>query len=81
MSYQNKTGTLSAGAHPGGCNGQDAYNDMLVTENLDGVVKTWETSKTSYMTSWAVEVANALVATDYKDAPIIVTKKNTSSGD
>lgn len=36
MSYQNKTGTLSAGAHPGGCNGQDAYNDMLVTEKLDG---------------------------------------------
>ena len=81
MSYQNKTGTLSAGAHPGGYNGQDAYNDMLVTEKLDVGVKTWETSKTSYMTSWAVEVANALVASDYKDAPIIVTKKNTSSGD
>ena len=33
MSYQNITGTLSQGAHPGSYNGQDAYNDMLVTEN------------------------------------------------
>jgi len=24
------TGTLSPGAHPGGFNGQDAYNNMLV---------------------------------------------------
>ena len=27
------TGTLSQGAHPGSYNGQDAYNNMLVTEN------------------------------------------------
>lgn len=33
MSYQNVTGTLSPGGHPGSYNGQDAYNDMLVTEN------------------------------------------------
>ena len=32
MSYQEKTGTLSQGAHPGSYNGQDAYNDLLVTE-------------------------------------------------
>lgn len=32
MSYQNKTGTLSQGAHPGSYNGQDAYNDMFITE-------------------------------------------------
>lgn len=31
--YQNKTGTLSPGAHAGSYNGQDAYNDMLVVEN------------------------------------------------
>lgn len=31
MTYQKKTGTLSQGAHPGSYNGQDAYNDMLVT--------------------------------------------------
>lgn len=31
MSYQNRTGTLSPGAHAGRYNGQDAYNDMLVT--------------------------------------------------
>ena len=31
VSYQNTTGTLSPGAHAGSYNGQDAYNDMLVT--------------------------------------------------
>lgn len=31
--YQDKTGTLSPGAHAGSYNGQDAYNDMLVVEN------------------------------------------------
>lgn len=30
MPIQNKTGTLSPGAHAGSYNGQDAYNDMLV---------------------------------------------------
>ena len=30
---QNVAGTLSPGAHPGGFNGQDAYNDMLVITN------------------------------------------------
>ena len=30
MTYQDKTGTLSPGAHAGSYNGQDAYNDMLV---------------------------------------------------
>lgn len=33
MSYQKITGALSPGGHPGSYNGQDAYNDMLVTEN------------------------------------------------
>jgi hypothetical protein len=28
--YQNTTGALTPGAHPGSYNGQDAYNDMLV---------------------------------------------------
>lgn len=32
MSYQNVTGTVNAGAHPGSYNGQDAYNDMLVVD-------------------------------------------------
>lgn len=31
MSYQNVTGTLNPGGHPGSYNGQDAYNDMLIT--------------------------------------------------
>lgn len=31
MAYQKVTGTLSQGGHPGSYNGQDAYNDMLVT--------------------------------------------------
>lgn len=33
MTYQTTTGTLSPGGHPGSYNGQDAYNDMLVTED------------------------------------------------
>ena len=36
MSYQNITGTLNPGAHPGSYNGQDAYSDLLVTERLNG---------------------------------------------
>lgn len=36
MSYQEVTGTLSQGAHPGGYNGQDAYSDLLVTEKMYG---------------------------------------------
>lgn len=28
--YQDVTGTIAAGAHPGGFNGQDAYSDMLI---------------------------------------------------
>ena len=34
MSYQKVTGCLSQGAHPGSYNGQDAYNDMLVTDGV-----------------------------------------------
>lgn len=33
VSYQTTTGALNPGAHPGGFNGQDAYSDMLVTED------------------------------------------------
>ena len=36
MSYQKSTGTLTPGAHPGSYNGQDAWNDMLVTD--DGTI-------------------------------------------
>lgn len=34
---QKVTGTLSQGAHPGSYNGQDAYNDMLITERVNGL--------------------------------------------
>ena len=33
MSYQKVTGPLMANSHPGSYCGQDAYNDMFVTEN------------------------------------------------
>ena len=33
LTYQETTGTLSPGAHPGSYNGQDAYNDMLVVSS------------------------------------------------
>lgn len=32
MSYQDKTGPLMANSHPGSYSGQDAYNDMLITD-------------------------------------------------
>ena len=35
LTYQKVTGTLSPGAHAGGYNGQDAYNDMLVCSAVD----------------------------------------------
>ena len=50
-------------------------------EHDEGNKKIWMTSKSYYMTSWTTDVAFPLLASDYKDAPIIVTKKNTSSGD
>jgi len=33
---QRTAGTFSAGAHPGGYNGQDAYNDLLIAHSLRG---------------------------------------------
>lgn len=35
MTYQKTVGTLSPGGHPGSYNGQDAYNDMLITGGDD----------------------------------------------
>lgn len=35
MSYQRVTGTLNPGGHPGSYNGQDAYNDMLITGEVN----------------------------------------------
>ncbi len=34
MTYQDIAGTLNPGGHPGSYNGQDAYNDMLVTDEI-----------------------------------------------
>ena len=33
MSYQERTGPLMANSHPGSYSGQDAYSDLLITEN------------------------------------------------
>lgn len=43
LTYQTVTGSLTPGAHPGSYNGQDAYNDMLVTD--DGISNGDRTSK------------------------------------
>jgi len=43
MTYQRNTGSLTPGAHAGSYNGQDAYNDMLVTE--DGDMRKYNTGK------------------------------------
>lgn len=34
MSYQRITGSIMANSHPGSYCGQDAYNDMFVTEGV-----------------------------------------------
>lgn len=48
MSYQRVTGAVNAGAHPGSYNGQDAYNDMLVIDEVqnDIVRRGGETAQT-----------------------------------
>lgn len=38
MTYQKVTGSLMANSHPGSYCGQDAYNDMFVTEQRDGIL-------------------------------------------
>lgn len=35
MTYQQVTGTLNPGGHPGSYNGQDAYSDLLITEDYE----------------------------------------------
>ena len=35
MTYQTVTGTLNPGGHPGSYNGQDAYNDMVVIDDVE----------------------------------------------
>lgn len=37
QTYQETKGTLSPGSHPGSYNGQDAYNDMLITQKTYGL--------------------------------------------
>lgn len=37
VTYQEVTGTLSVGSHGGSYNGQDAYNDMLITQPAFGI--------------------------------------------
>ena len=36
MTYQKTTGSLMANSHPGSYSGQDAYSDLLITENRGG---------------------------------------------
>lgn len=53
----------------------------ILTENIPNVAmsttggqKCWTTSKASFMTNFTVDKAQALVATDWKDAPVLVTE-------
>ena len=80
MTYQKKTGTLSQGAHPGSYNGQDAYNDMLVTVPERERERVWvmTTEKNRVI---AENMAMALRSRDYKDPPIVIMKRNMLHGD
>ena len=67
--YQETTGTLTSGAHPGSYNGQDAYNDMLV---IGGGTEPITASKASFFLNARSDgTADTLVATDYKDPQMI----------
>ena len=80
MTYQKKTGTLSQGAHPGSYNGQDAYNDMLVTVPERERERVWvmTTEKNRVISE---NMAMALRSRDYKDPPIVIQKRSMSHGD
>ena len=49
MTYQSRTGPLMANSHPGSYCGQDAYNDMFVTENSNGLVHRKRTSSSALL--------------------------------
>lgn len=66
--YQDKTGTLSPGAHAGSYNGQDAYNDMLV---IGGVQNQQQPVKPHFSNARSDGKSDTLVATDYKDPQLI----------
>ena len=82
MTYQKKTGTLSQGANPGSYNGQDAYNDMLVTVPERERERVWVFT---IQRSDAYEMrtkASAMAARQWKSpTDLIVMKKNMSHGD
>jgi DNA (cytosine-5)-methyltransferase 1 len=46
--------------------------DKMILQPTDGKKMTYATSKASFMTNWTEDKAQTLVATDWKDAPVIV---------
>lgn len=50
MTYQTTTGPLMANSHPGSYCGQDAYNDMFVTEKSNGLLHRQRTSASALPT-------------------------------
>lgn len=62
ITYQKVTGPLMANSHPGSYTGQDAYNDMLVTEKK---CYTIDDTKMGNTYVWE-EQANTLAARDFK---------------
>lgn len=58
MSYQKITGPLMANTHPGSYSGQDAYNDMFVTEKKNERVHRERTGRPvkTEQESWDIEL-------------------------
>ena len=67
MSYQKITGSIMANSHPGSYCGQDAYNDMLVTEKKKLLYA--ELRSDTYTQS---ETSSAMSARDYKSATDLI---------
>ena len=64
--YQKVCGSLMANTHPGSYCGQDAYNDMLITEKC----YTIDDTKMGNTYVWE-DQANTLTARDYKGAQVV----------
>ena len=75
MSYQKRTGALMANSHPGSYCGQDAYADLLITESPQRERERVcaMTTETNFVMIW--EVSPAIRARDFKDPPIVFTRR------
>ena len=69
MSYQEKTGPIMANSHPGSYCGQDAYNDMLITQRERERVWGMTTERNFVLTEGK---SPAIRSRDWKDPNVVI---------